>query len=141
MPRDEKGFVLLESLFAVLIASLGITAALAIHSISLENRVRSATLSAAGSEIESLMERDRGRLKTVAESVSQNPVRELFSRTRLSGLSCGDLSGLDCEETGGKTGKVCRAPENENGVVKIKYIACIGNKSFRGEQFIYVRGK
>lgn len=139
MPQDEKGFVLLEALFAMLIASLGITAALAIHSISLENRVRSAELSGAGSEIESLMERDRGRLKTFAESVSSNPVRELFSRTRLSALSCGDLSGLDCEETAGKTGKVCRAPENENGVVKIKYIACIGNRSFRGEQFIYVR--
>ncbi len=141
MPRNEKGVTLLEALFAMLIASVGITAALEIHSISLKNRARNKISSRAEVEIKSLMERDRGRLKTAIKSGDANPVGKLFSHIQTSTLSCGNLSGLDCVEIGGGTDKVCRAPESESGVVKIKYIACIGENSFKGEHFIYVREK
>ncbi len=136
---NEKGVTLLEALFAMLIASVGITAALEIHSISLKNRAWNKISSRAEAEIESAMERDRGRLRTVVKSGETNPVGKMFGHIQTSPLSCGDASKLECMKIGAGNDRVCRAPESANGVVKIKYIACIGKNSFRGEQFIYVR--
>lgn len=123
----------------MVVASVGITAALEIHSISLKTRLQNDLSSRAEAGIESLMETDLGRLRTAARSGAENPVGELFGYVQTSPLSCGDLSKLDCVDMDGEKGRVCRAPESESGVVKIKYISCIGDASFRGERFIYVR--
>jgi len=140
MRKSEKGFTLLEALFSMLILSVGIIATLEVHSIALKNRERNRLSLLAQTEIESMMERDRGRLKTRMISGTGNPVEEIFSHTQTSPLSCENLSFLDCGETENGV-KVCRAPEKNYGVVKIKYIACIGKNSFRGAQFIHVSRK
>ena len=141
MPDNDKGITLLEALFAVIIASAGITAALEVHSIALKNRLWNEQSLRAQTKIESRMERDRGRLKTLTISGHENPVESMFGHIQTSPLSCGDLSKVECLEIGENSGKICRAPESNNGVVKIKYIACIGENSFKGEQFIYVPEK
>ncbi|MCY4046663.1 MAG: type II secretion system protein [Candidatus Dadabacteria bacterium] len=138
MKSDEKGFTLLEALFAMLIASVGIAAALEINSLTLQNRARAEEFSLAQNEIESLMETDRGRLRSLIKSGAANAVETLFRHTRASRLSCSNLSGTECRDFGEKSGRVCRAPEAASGVVKIKYITCAGKHSFRSEQFIYV---
>ncbi len=138
MPRNEKGITLLEALFAVVIASAGITAALGVQSTTLKNRLWNEQFLHAQNEIESRIERDRGRLKTLIISGHKNPVENMFGHIQTSPLSCGNLSRTECREIGKNSGKICRAPESGNGVVKIKYIACIGENSFKGKQFIYV---
>lgn len=125
----------------MLIASAGIIAVLEIQSLTLKNRSRAEEFSLAQNEIESLMEADRGRLRTLVKSGAKNAVEALFGHTRLSQLSCSSLSGTECREFEEKSGKVCRAPETTGGVVKIKYITCSGKNSFRGEQFVYVPQK
>ncbi|QMU55940.1 MAG: prepilin-type N-terminal cleavage/methylation domain-containing protein [Candidatus Mycalebacterium zealandia] len=141
MRRGEKGFTLLESLFAMLIVSAGVAAALEIHSATLKNRALGNAALVAETEIESLMERDRGRLGTLVKSGATNPIEEIFSHIQTSELSCKNLSRLDCEKIAENSGTVCRAPESTEGAVKIKYIACVGKNSFRGEQFIRVSRK
>ena len=125
----------------MLIASVGIAAALEIHSLTLQNRARAEEFSLAQNEIESLMETDRGRLRSLIKSGAENAVETLFRHTQASRLSCSNLSGTECLDFREKSGKICRAPESTSGVVKIKYITCAGKHSFRGEQFIYVPGK
>ncbi|WP_462137535.1 type IV pilus modification PilV family protein [Candidatus Mycalebacterium sp.] len=141
MWRGKKGFTLLESLFAMLIVSVGVAAALEIHSATLKNRAFGRIALVAETGIESLMEIDRGRLGTLIKSGSANPIEEIFSHIQASELSCKNLSRLDCEKIAEKSGMVCRAPETTEGAVKIKYIACVGEKSFKGEQFIRVSRK
>lgn len=141
MKRCEKGFTFLESLFAMLIVSAGIAAAFEIHSATLKNRALNRTALLAETGIESLMERDRGRFKALIKSGAANPVEDVFSHIQTSELSCENLSRLDCEEIAEKSGSICRAPEAGDGAVKIKYIACVEKKSFKGEQFIRVLRK
>ncbi len=110
MIRSEKGFTLLEALFAMLILSVGIIAALEIHSITLKNRAWNSLSLLAETGIESVMETDRGRLKTAVRSGAAHPVEQVFSHIQTSPLSCENLSLLDCVETESGA-KVSRAPE------------------------------
>lgn len=139
MEINDKGFTLPEALFAMLIVAAAVAAALEIHSLTLKNRARAEVSSFAESEIESLMEKDRGRLKTLIKSGAKEPVQDLFSHVQSSPVSCKNTSGADCLNL--KSGKICRAPESLRGVVKIKYVACVGKHSFKGEQFIHVPQK
>ena len=135
-----KGFTLLEALFAMLIAAAGVAAAMEIHSITLKNRIRAELSLLAYNKIESLMEIDRGRLVSLMQSGAQSPVENIFEHTQSSPLSCSNASTAECDEfEGGVT--VCRIPESTSGVVKIQYVACMGEDSFREEQFIYVPKK